>query len=84
MPLSEPKKINPLSAHAVSILDALASAPMPRQEINPGVVRRLTGEQLAEIIDLPSPYKKHRGSKIAHLQITAAGHKAKAAAKQGK
>jgi hypothetical protein len=72
MPLNG-TKIHPLSAHAKSTLDSIARSPRPSQEVNPGVVRRLTDESLVEVVRLPSPYKKHKGEKIAHLQITDAG-----------
>jgi hypothetical protein len=72
MPLNG-SNIHPLSAHARSILDTLTRAPLPTQEVNPGVIRRFLVEQLVEIVQLPSPYKKHKGGKIAHVQITEAG-----------
>jgi hypothetical protein len=55
----------------------LLDAPMPKQELNPGVVDRLTRgnphEWLARIVGLPSPYKWNSGATIAFLEITDAG-----------
>lgn len=71
--MNEPAKPPPpLSAFAVWTLRALAQAPTPRQEINPGVARRLLRDQLVEEVLLPSPYKTRDGS-VAHLRITVAG-----------
>lgn len=64
---------HPLTAHARSELARLRIAPIPRQEFNPGVANRLERGRLAEIVMLPSPYKTHKGKRLAHLQITAAG-----------
>lgn len=66
-------KTHPLSDFARGVLRDLASAPKPRQEINAGVVDRLMRESLVEIVDLPSPYKSHKGGACAHLKITDAG-----------
>ncbi|KYK44534.1 hypothetical protein A1D31_14135 [Bradyrhizobium liaoningense] len=69
-------KTHPLSAHAINVLRSLARCPDPAQEINPGVGNRLMRESLVEIVNLPSPYKKHRGAVIPHYQITDAGRAA--------
>lgn len=72
MPLNGSKN-HPLSKHAFRALRLILSSPVPTQEINPGVVRRLIDGRLADIVNLPSPYKTHKGKLIAHLDITEAG-----------
>ncbi len=67
------EKTHPLSEAALSVLHSLASGAMPAQEINPGVQNRFMREALAEYIDLPSPYRTHKGRKIKFMQITDAG-----------
>lgn len=66
-------KTHPLSAHAMSVLRDLSEQPIPKQEINPGVINRLLRERLAELVHLPSPYKKHNGGTCMHLKITEQG-----------
>lgn len=68
-------RTHPLTLYATGVLRLLDICPRPYQEINPGVIDRLTREPnpLAEIVQLPSPYKVHRGDTCKHLQITAAG-----------
>ena len=66
-------KTHPLTEHAKGVLRRLRREAVPSQEINPGVVNRLCREHLAEIKDLRSPYAKHKGARINHLVITAAG-----------
>lgn len=65
--------MNKLSPIAHSVLRSLARAPMPTQDVNPGVVDRLMRGKPVEVIQLPSPFKTHKGASIAHLQITDAG-----------
>lgn len=68
------EKTHPLTAHALEVLRRLRdNGPMPRQETNPGVANRLLRESLAETVDLPSPYKSHKGADCEHLRITDAG-----------
>lgn len=62
-----------LSPHAFGILVKLSAAPLPSQEINPGVINRLMRESLAMVVRLPSPYKTHRGQLINFLEITDQG-----------
>ena len=69
-------KTHPLTPHATGVLREISQAPQPQQAVNPGVVNRLLRESLVELVQLPSPYKKHKGSEIAFLQITAAGRAA--------
>lgn len=66
----------PLTEAAKVALWSLAAAPQPRQEFNPGVRDRLTREDLAAEVDLPSPYKSHKGRNCPHLQITDKGRAA--------
>lgn len=61
-----------LSDKGIRTLAALALAPMPRQEINPGLARKLLLEALAEEIVLPSPYRTVKGD-VLYLRITGAG-----------
>lgn len=66
-------KTHPLTPAGLEALCRLASAPLPRQELNPGVANRLEREALVESVDLPSPYASHKGRNIAHLRASAAG-----------
>lgn len=66
-------KTHPLSESALGALRSLAHGPIPRQEVNPGVANRLEREDLVDEVDLPSPYKTHKGKKIRFLQINDAG-----------
>lgn len=65
-----------LSEHAQAKLREIASAPVPRQAVNPGVVNRLLLEELVEKVMLPSPYLTHAGKPMEHLRITNAGLRA--------
>ena len=69
-------KTRPLSEHALSCLARLAMGPLPAREFNPGVIDRLArhSEALVEPVLRVSPYKKDRGAKLTHLQLTGAGH----------
>ncbi len=70
-PLNGPPT-HPLSPSALHALAEIARAPVPRQEVNPGVADRLEREDLVEVVDLPSPHKTVKGT-VRHLRITAAG-----------
>lgn len=62
----------PLSPTALRVLAGVAREPMPRQEVNPGVVDRLDREDLVEVVQMPSPYRTVKGT-VGFLRITAAG-----------
>ncbi len=67
-------KTHPLTEHALHALRGLnALGPRPKGTFNPGIVNRLLREELAEVVQLPSPYSIHKGKDIPHLRITAAG-----------
>jgi hypothetical protein len=66
-------KTHPLSAHAIDELRNIARSPEPIVGINPGVINRLMRENLVEIVQLPSPFKTHKGRPVGHLRITNAG-----------
>jgi hypothetical protein len=66
-------KTHPLKPSALEALRKLASSPMPRQELNPGVANRLERDALVETIMLPSPYKTHKGRDLEHYRLTDAG-----------
>lgn len=66
-------KTHPLTSHALAELRSLLSGPRPYLEINPGVIDRLMREDFIETVDLPSPYKVHKGGKCRHIRITPAG-----------
>ena len=66
-------KTHPLSEHALASLDDLQAGPRPAAQFNPGVVNRLMREDLVEVVDLPSPFKTHKGRAIPHLRITDSG-----------
>ena len=42
-------KTHPLSQHALGVLQRLSRYPIPRSEINPGVIDRLSREDLIEL-----------------------------------
>lgn len=69
------ERTHPLTAHARANLALIRTTPKPKHSFNPGVVDRLTRQPnpLAEVVSLVSPYPSHRGKKIPHLRITAAG-----------
>ena len=69
-------KTRPLSKHALACLARLAAGPLPPQEFNHGVIDRLARHSvpLVEPVLRVSPYKKDRGAKITHIQLTEAGH----------
>jgi hypothetical protein len=69
------EKTHPLSAHALAELRDIALHPVPACAVNPGVANRLLRENLVSSVELPSPYKTHKGRSIAHLVITAQGRK---------
>ena len=64
--------MKPISDHAESMLRNL---PLPAQEINPGVRGVLLMHSYAEIVQLPSPYKKHKGQNIDHYDVSAKGRR---------
>jgi hypothetical protein len=66
-------KTHPLSQAALTVLLLLEEAPVPCSKVNPGIINRLDREDLAEVVDLPSPFRAHRGGTCPHLQITQAG-----------
>lgn len=63
----------PLTEHARAELREIIARPVPRVSINPGVAHKLVSEGLAEEVQLPSPFKVHKGGYTAHLQATDAG-----------
>lgn len=65
-------KTHPLTGAALAVLARLAGSPIPRPEVNPGVVNRLLREELAAWVSLPSPYPTRPGQ-YPHLQITDQG-----------
>lgn len=66
----------PLSQHALKELLEISKNPKPAASMNPGTVNRLTHtEKLARIVQLPSPFKIHRGGTCPHLEITEKGLK---------
>lgn len=66
-------KTHPLSAHALAELKDIANSPVARQSVNPGVSNRLLREALVETVQMPSPFKTHKGANIEHLRITDTG-----------
>lgn len=63
------EKTHPLSDTAKALLRGLATGPVPRQAVNPGLANRLLREALVVSVMLPSPYKKHKGAAIEHLSL---------------
>ena len=64
---------HPLTIHSQRVLAQIAKAPIASLLVNPGVRDRLLRENLVEIVQLLSPYKKHKGGTCPHLQITDIG-----------
>ncbi len=68
------KNIHPLSEHALGVLRRLRdTGPLPRQEINAGVVRRFLCEELVTIENKPSPYRTRKGCYTEFVVITSKG-----------
>lgn len=67
------EKTHPLSAPALAELRKIDRHPVPRCVVSSSVANRLEREFLAKTVMLPSPFKRHKGESIAHLQITDAG-----------
>ena len=67
------EKTHPLSAKAKEVLADICCNPVPRQQINPGIVNRLLRGKLVREIYLKSPYAAHKGGTCVHLEATAAG-----------
>lgn len=67
------ERTHPLSDFSRDELRRIERHPEPRQAFNAGVADRLLRGGLAESVELTSPYPTHKGRKIEHLQITAAG-----------
>lgn len=67
----------PLTAHGWAALERLARGPVPCIEFNAGIVDRLTRppDPLAKVVDLPSPYKAHKGGDCPHLMLTEVGER---------
>ncbi|QTA83894.1 Uncharacterized protein dnl_63180 [Desulfonema limicola] len=42
--------------------------PIPVSGINPGIIDKLIREKLVKIVLHPSPFKKHKGSLIEHIE----------------
>lgn len=55
--------MKPLSQHAMNTLRAIAYSPMPAQELNPGLVRKLLGLELIRLESRASPYSSHPSGK---------------------
>jgi hypothetical protein len=62
-------KTHPLSAAAKSVIESLSVAPIPCTSLNPGIINRLRREGIVETVDLPSPFKTHKGRAIPHLRL---------------
>jgi hypothetical protein len=79
------EKLHPLSAFALGVLQEIKRKPLPRQEVNPGVVARLNAENLVEVYADASPFykKSRRATTVQFLRITSAGEQRLAEAKAG-
>lgn len=64
---------SPITGATEKALYALRNGPFPAQETNAGVQHKLLYQGYAEIEQLPSPYRTHKGRKIAYLKITEKG-----------
>lgn len=65
-------KTHPLTKTARAVLTTIARAPVPRQDVNPGVANRLEREALVERFDMPSPYRTVPGT-VTGLRVTPTG-----------
>lgn len=65
-------RTHPLTPHATSELRSLRGGGRPRQEINPGVIDRLSREGLIETYDASSPYRTRKGD-VRFVRLTSAG-----------
>ena len=66
------EKTHPLSQVALEVLRKLLKGPIPASLINPGIRDRLAREQLAELVNLPSPFKTSRGNPYPHGRMSGA------------
>jgi hypothetical protein len=66
------EKTHPLKPASLDVLHRLRNRPIPYQEINPGVIDRLTREGLAEVIQILNPYQT-KAKTIRGLEITPRG-----------
>lgn len=62
-----------ISDYSRDVLSSVSRAPVPSLSVNPGVHAKLVREGLVETVDLVSPFASHKGKRICHLRITAAG-----------
>lgn len=71
------EKTHPMTPVAWSALESLLSGPAPVQSFNPGVRDRFYREEVpvVETVDLPSPFKTHKGREIPHFRLTDHGKK---------
>jgi hypothetical protein len=68
-----PPKKRALSEHAVAALRRLALGDTPSREFNPGVVKRLSNDNLLIVVQKPSIYQKDQGKIIPFLCLTGTG-----------
>lgn len=69
------RKPHPLSDHSIGVLRQIAKSPMPTMEVNAGVIGKFCTEHLVDLVQLPSPYKSHKGGECEHAQITERGRR---------
>lgn len=67
---SELNPNKPPSAHAMGVLLRLLDAPIPVQEVNQTVSRKLLQFGYIRVIDKPSPYKTHKPGRMVAFMVT--------------
>jgi hypothetical protein len=67
------EKTHPLTAIALGVLCESARGPVLKRGVNPGIVDRLTREDLVELIELPSPWAAKGKKEAWHLRILEPG-----------
>lgn len=65
----------PLSEHAINCLRSIGANPQPRQNFNPGVIGKLSAEELIEPYMALSPFREggRRGIRIQWVRASVTG-----------
>lgn len=67
-------KTHPLKPASLDILKRLLDGPIPYPALNPGVIDRLTRGNLAEVIEIPNPYRT-KAKVVRALAVTQTGRR---------
>ena len=66
---SELNRKNPPSAHAMGVLHRVSQNPVPVQEVNQTVSRKLLQFGYIVVEDRPSPYKTHKPGRMVPFMV---------------